>query len=85
MASPWTTKFEDQFKRVLSAWLSGKLNVDVEVLTYSEETYDIGYCETCSYITTEVWIEYSSNGETKEYKYNGNLADLISELGEVEV
>jgi hypothetical protein len=74
---------EDRLKRFLE-FLADILRDEgvtgVERVTdYEETSYDIGYCETCSYIVHELWITYvSEDGDTYVHKLSGTMSDILS-------
>lgn len=49
---------------------------DDAVITFEEDSYDIGYCETCSYDVYEVDV---SDGVAIA-AYSGRLTDLLAEM-----
>lgn len=74
---------EDRRKRFLeflAEILREEEELDVaEVTSYYEDSYDIGYCETCSYIVHEIVVTYlDSRGEEKTYIVSGSMSDLLS-------
>jgi hypothetical protein len=51
----------------------------VSVKEYYEDSYDIGYCETCSYIVHEIVITYENiDGVDVVYKLSGTMSDFLS-------
>jgi len=49
------------------------------VTSYFEDSYDIGYCETCSYIVHEIHVTYvTTDGDEKTHMISGSMSDLLS-------
>jgi len=75
---------EDVQKRFLSFLgeiLKDEYGVEdlAEVKSFYEDSYDIGYCETCSYIVHEIVVTYVSNdGDEKTETISGSMSDLLS-------
>lgn len=70
-----------RFKEFLAEILRNDEGLEdvAQVTSYFEDSYDIGYCETCSYIVHEIVITYLTvSGEEKTYKLDGNMADWLS-------
>jgi hypothetical protein len=74
---------EERRKRFL-AFLAEIMREDeemdvVEVTSFYEDSYDIGYCETCSYIVHEIVVSYvDSRGDEKTHTISGSMSDLLS-------
>jgi len=68
-------------KPILTEWLK-QYEPDVkEVVSYEDDTYYGGYCETCSYEEAIVNIYYvDSKGAGHKYVYGGGFAELVSSL-----
>lgn len=50
-----------------------------EVTSFYEDSYDIGYCDTCSYTRHEIVVTYvTTDGETKTETISGSMSDLLS-------
>jgi len=62
--------------------LKDQFGIDaVKVDSWDDRVSYEGYCETCSYETTVVDIDYvDSAGTLKMYTYNGNFSDLMNRL-----
>lgn len=72
---------------MLSVWLTEKLGRGVTVISFEEELYQGGGCETCYYESLEVHLSYRDPGKIRlqTYEHYGNLAEIITELSEIEV
>lgn len=78
------TKFD--LRPVIKAWLIQNHGIAVdEVLSYEEENYSSGYCETCYYEEVRVNIEYLEGGLRRSYTHYGSFGDLIKELESVDI
>lgn len=49
---------------------------DTAEVTFTEDTWDSGFCETCSYI--EYCVDVSADGFTE--RYYGTMGELIEEM-----
>jgi hypothetical protein len=72
---------EQAIKQSLQKFLITK-NIDaVEVTSWEDSTATGGYCETCSYTTAIVEVNYkNSDGRLKTYTYDGDFGQLIIAL-----
>jgi hypothetical protein len=62
-------------------YADGNLDADgVAVVSLEEESYDAGYCETCSYEDTYCKLTYKVNGEVKILEVTESFAELIKTL-----
>lgn len=78
-------KMDESRARRFKAFLAEILRDDydlkdvAEVTSYYEDSYDIGYCETCSYIVHEIHVTYSTfDGEEKTHVISGSMSELLS-------
>lgn len=73
--------FEDAIKDAMVGMLKNRGMDAVRVNSYKEEERYDGFCETCYYNWTVVFITYiTSKGEIDEYEYYGEFSELIQEL-----
>jgi len=78
------SKFKIVFDNALARFIEkNTLETVKEIIDYEEDTYNDGFCSTCSYERTDVDITYkNATGVTSTYSYRGNFSDLINELTE---
>lgn len=76
--------WKDGFYAALLEFVKKNLDVSAaEVTGFKEEEEIRGYCETCSYSTIVVKIDYkNTDGRHCWKEYEGNFADLIRELSD---
>jgi hypothetical protein len=73
--------FEAGLLEAMLSMIQGRGFDAVAVTGYRERSYNIGYCETCSEMVTEVRIYYlRKDGSPGEWEYLGDLGELIREL-----
>lgn len=78
--------FEDTFKRVLAKYMRQKVNLPVaKVLSYEQEKYEGGYCDTCYYTEIRVEVVYQDTSDREDYwTYYGSMVELIESLAAVD-
>jgi C4-type Zn-finger protein len=78
--SAWKESFYEALAEYIRDNAYGSRDV-AKVTSFEEETIESGYCETCYYESTEVWVYYEdSDGKAKKYEYYGNMAEFIRAL-----
>lgn len=73
-------------KPVVAQWLRNKGKSVYDVISFVEELYTGGYCETCYYEEWNVEITYHDNNgglNIQTYVYEGKFSNLILELEDV--
>lgn len=76
-----TTTFEPGLLDAMLRMLQRRGVPAVAVPAYRECSYNIGYCETCSEIVTEVRVYWNNRlGALAHWDYYGDLGELIREL-----
>lgn len=78
--------FEDTFKELLGRYLKRYYGCDVaQVLSYVEDEYQTGYCDTCWSEETVVYVDYlDSSGERKKQKVWDSMVNLLDALIELD-
>lgn len=76
------TDWKTGFNKALAAFITGRTGrVVAEVTSFEDNTYEAGYCETCSYTQYEVTIYYKDGaGRPTYYEYDGRFSELLNEL-----
>jgi hypothetical protein len=74
--------WKESFYEALAEYIRNSGYTDVAKVTrFEEETVESGYCETCYYESTEVWVYYeTSEGVSLRFEYYGNMAEFIRDL-----
>ncbi|QFG25477.1 hypothetical protein [Actinomadura sp. WMMB 499] len=74
--------YKESFYDALAKWLRDYYELDaVRVTNFKEDVESGGYCETCWYDETVVYVDFlNSKGIETSYRYYGSMADLIREL-----
>lgn len=79
----WNDTFNEALAKLIERHegYDGKTVKVAEILSYQEDTYDSGFCETCSYTETVIDVYYKDDaGDTQKYRYFGKFAYLIQDL-----
>lgn len=82
MSTSLSKKLNAQFNAAVIRFLMTQGVIDVvEVLSWYEDHYTEGYCETCAYDEWTVDITYrTAAGDRKTYTYDGRFSDLLNKL-----
>jgi C4-type Zn-finger protein len=76
------TKFNEALLESMLEMIQKNYPNAKKVVAYEEVEKSTGYCDSCYYEYTEVYIQYltEENTEPKTYNYSGDFGELIREL-----
>jgi hypothetical protein len=78
----WVDGFKADLLRAMTEW---GVTDAAEVIDWEQETEQGGYCDSCYYEEIVVEITYRTvAGEKSEYKYYGNMVNLMQTLASYE-
>lgn len=78
---------EDNIRAAMLNMLKDYFRCDdaVEVIDWDESVYYGGYCETCSYESVMITIQYrTKSGEVKKHEVESTFGELITRLAAYE-
>lgn len=76
MAHGWEDRFKDLLAEILR--VKYELSEVTKVTWYEEESYETGYCETCSYKVHELTVGYQvEDGSTHTFNMEGKMSDFF--------
>lgn len=77
-----STSLSTEFKKAVIRYLHASGHAEAEeVVSWYEDHWQEGYCETCAYEEWSVDITYrKADGSKATYTYDGRFADLLEKL-----